>query len=570
MNRIIASLFLLFAIIPVASSQDNRAIVTSCVLDEYNLSANVEGQKVYDHDGDLCALIIVRTAAKGLLFEGGMVGVIDTKYKSGEYWVYVPRGMKRIKIKGDGLEVSEYDFQIPIEGARTYIMTLTVPSKNKSYDTSHQATVLFHIKPENTTVSMGSAPYDVQGNLFRHKFYYGEYDVEVSAPRYRTERFSITVNKDIERVIELIPAYGFVTFTGIPADATAYLDGKKEALSNGKIRELDSGEHKLVVTRPMYLDYSVLFTVSDAESKTISVSMIANYKDATISVPLGADIYLDGNKMGSSEVITKLEYGKHKIEARKDRYQSSVLFLDFNKNSSANIELVAPFPEFAELMINGIQKTDELYINDEKVNYGSGLKLGEGEYSIRIDRPSHSCYTEKRTLHNGEVITISPVHNPIYGSLSVVTSKPGASIFLDGLPVGLSPAHLSNILIGDHVLEIKKEGCNDISTSITINENDLLRVEKELTSIFTVTFVEPKGSLFIDGEYVPNSSKGKDIMVSLPVGKHKVRIQRSDPKYYRDRVATLNVTRDVMFYDKTPRKEYRLFIIMALAYLAPD
>ena len=553
MKRAFVLFFLLLAIVPVALSQGNRAIVTSFALDEYNMSANVEGQKVYDQDGELCALIIVRTAAKGLLFEGGMVGVMAQNYRSGEYWVYIPRGMKRIKIKGEDLEVSIYDFPISIESARTYIMTLTVPSKKKEYDTDHSGIVSFRTVPSTCTVILDNHPFDIKDGYFNQKCFYGDHDVEIIAQRYRPKQFSITVNSGmIDRgTINLTPAFGYITITGIAKDATAYLDGKKIALPNVEVLELDSGEHNLVVKRPLYLDFSRSFSVTDAERKTIKVSMVANYKEVTISAPLDADIYLDGKRIGASEVTAKMEYGTHRIEARKERYSSSVMFMDFKKESNAYIALSAPTPEFAEIMIDNLEDRDVVSVDSYVVKYNSCLRLDPGDYLIRVDRPSYTPYIYQASVKRGDVISIHPTHEPIYGSLSVVTSKPGASLFLDGLPVGLSPAYLSNIIIGDHRLEIKKEGCNDISTSITINENEVLRVEKELTSIFTVTFIDPEGSLFVDGRLI-NKKKATDsnVAVELPAGKHKVKIVSADENY-RDRKSTINVTRNMIF-DKKP------------------
>ena len=70
------------------------------------------------------------TIETGFDFEGGMLGIVKSVQKVSEVWIYIPRGLQKIKIKHQNLGQIEYFFPIPIESARTYELRLESGSAN--------------------------------------------------------------------------------------------------------------------------------------------------------------------------------------------------------------------------------------------------------------------------------------------------------------------------------------------------------------------------------------------------------------------------------------------------------
>jgi len=101
--------------------------VKSFRLLETDLTANLEGTKEIDQNGEVAALIKVITTETGFLFDVGMMGIVRQVQKPGEIWLYVPHGVMRININHQRLgRLDEpYYFQIPIQAARTYELVLT-------------------------------------------------------------------------------------------------------------------------------------------------------------------------------------------------------------------------------------------------------------------------------------------------------------------------------------------------------------------------------------------------------------------------------------------------------------
>ncbi len=83
-----------------------------------------------DLNGDYAGIVKVMLVADGAKFEGG--GVIDQRlHESGEYWVWMAKGSKRIKIYAPGympLDVNFFDdYGIKVESKRTYQLVINVP-----------------------------------------------------------------------------------------------------------------------------------------------------------------------------------------------------------------------------------------------------------------------------------------------------------------------------------------------------------------------------------------------------------------------------------------------------------
>ena len=94
-------------------------------LAEKDLDANTTGTMMYDQNGEICAIIKMKSPLDGFTIDVGSLGVRDVKRVGGELWIYVPSGIRRITLTNPQLgEIRDYAFPVRIEKARTYIMTL--------------------------------------------------------------------------------------------------------------------------------------------------------------------------------------------------------------------------------------------------------------------------------------------------------------------------------------------------------------------------------------------------------------------------------------------------------------
>ena len=107
------------------SASAQNISVASFKMDEMDLTANQQGTIVLDQNGDKCALIKVITTQTGFNFDNGSLGITKVEYHTGEVWVYLPAGSRRISISHSQLgQLRDYQFPVNIEKARTYVLEL--------------------------------------------------------------------------------------------------------------------------------------------------------------------------------------------------------------------------------------------------------------------------------------------------------------------------------------------------------------------------------------------------------------------------------------------------------------
>lgn len=117
-------LFVLFSLLGLTAGAQTIKVESLSLLPN-DLSANRVGTMKKDQNGETAALIKVVTSDKGFTFDGGSLGVVATEQHTGEIWVYVPRGSRKITIKHQYYGVlRDYYYPVSIEGGKTYEMLL--------------------------------------------------------------------------------------------------------------------------------------------------------------------------------------------------------------------------------------------------------------------------------------------------------------------------------------------------------------------------------------------------------------------------------------------------------------
>lgn len=76
--------------------------------------------KVMDSNGVACALLKIGMVAKDPVFSGA----VQSEYKEGEYWVYVPEGTESILIKSSNFVPFNCEFSAPVQSLFTYRLTI--------------------------------------------------------------------------------------------------------------------------------------------------------------------------------------------------------------------------------------------------------------------------------------------------------------------------------------------------------------------------------------------------------------------------------------------------------------
>ena len=440
----ILGMLMLYILIPITGLSQSMS-VESFKLDEKDLTANTKGTLKYDLNGDKCALIKIETTQHNFTFDVGSTGITEVINQNsehpGEIWLYVPYGVKKITIQHPMLGViRDYDLGLSVKKGKTYVLKLTTDQVNTlvvDYDNSQY--LVLEVYPKNAEVYINGIPFklDEFGKL-EMPLAFGTHSYRVTAPDYHSTEGQITIKdkKNKQNLsIRLKQAFGYVSFKSPSSEfdgADIYIDD----VSVGKLPlntfPIRSGLHKVVISKELYREYIDNFAITDSSYVSLTPTFEPNFANVTITTGNDAQIFDNGNLLGTSKWQGRLEAGDHKIEVKKI---------------------------------------------------------------------SHRTVAKNISLENGEKRMISiESPTPIYGALEITSSPSDADVYIDGDKIGKTPFINSTILVGEHNVELKRNGYKTEFETVIIKENETHRISKELADFCDATIsTNVRADVYIDG-----------------------------------------------------------------------
>lgn len=420
MRKFVLSVLMVLGVFVPMSLDAQNISVASFKLLENDLTANTHGTMVLDQNGEVAALIKIVTSEKGFVFDGGMVGITKVKQEVGEVWVYVPHGIKKITIRHEQLGVlRDYFFSVPIEKARTYEMVLTTGKVETVVTHSvNKQYVMFSVQPANAVVELNGVPLEMDSEGFAEKLMpYGTYQYRVSCTDYHTDAGQVVVSEQ----------------------------GKADVK---------------VALRPNF--------------GWVNFSGANQYH--------GANVYVDNECIGQLPLKSgAIKSGDHKVRVVKalyKPYEGQVTVTD-DKVTPFEVELI---PNFAEVTLKTAPE-NEIWIDGKLKGQGQwNGTLELGDYVVEVKRASHR--TASQVLHVTEILaqTIQlPSPTPIYGALDITSTPSRAAVYIDDVKVGETPLIKDKVLVGLHIVTIKKDGYKKSVKTVDVKENATATLSETLT-----------------------------------------------------------------------------------------
>ena len=155
--------------------------------------------------GEACALVKVQLTAKEVGFEGNVIQPVE--YKGGEYWVYMSKGSRELRIKHLAaspafvpchVSFSEYGFT-GLESLATYDLTLLLPQSSSAVQ---KQKLTINYTPSNAFVLVDSKLY--QGNGYIEEFFpVGSHNYQVVATGFVTAEGTVKLNPGAPSIISV-------------------------------------------------------------------------------------------------------------------------------------------------------------------------------------------------------------------------------------------------------------------------------------------------------------------------------------------------------------------------------
>ena len=262
-------------------------------------------------------------------------------------------------------------------------------------------------------------PWNVADGIASKKMDYGVYHYAISADRYHKTEGSFTVSDtNNELDIQLRPQFGWLNVSGDNSAQGAYVFATNH--STGDVKqigtiplqntELNAGAYSLRIQKTKYKDYLTTIQIEEGDTTTIRPVLEANFAQLTLAVQNGAEIWLDGNQLGTTSWTGTLELGEYTLEARQANHRSSYTQVVVSEQSvGKTIQLNNPKPIYGTFEVSGSPADAMVYVDGKKAGT-TPLVVNNvlvGAHKIRIEKEGYDIQEKSVQLAEGQETAVA-------------------------------------------------------------------------------------------------------------------------------------------------------------------
>lgn len=230
--------------------------------------------------------------------------------------------------------------------------------------------------------------------------------------------------------------------------------------------------------------------------------------------PKNASILLDGGlvSLDNDGVYSqRLKLGRHNYEIAAQGYAVEKGSFILRAGESQRLDLsVTLVSAKATLLVTCATADADIYINDEKkekTHKGWNGSLDPGNYLIEARKEGYITQKRSVTLSNNQNLKVElPALVASTGLLDINYKPIRAEVLIDGEKKGTSPNLFSNLAVGNHRVEIRKEGYRSETMTVTIEEGQTTSLSGNLTEYILTTTKATNGSALGSSSIASTSS----------------------------------------------------------------
>lgn len=324
-------------------------------------------------------------------------------------------------------------------------------------------------------------------------------------------------NTTINLIGIVTPIYGKISVTSSPSGAVLYLDGLSKGTTPITVTSVTPGTHTVDLTLTSYQDYHTTVTVTAGQIATLTATLTPIPTTGGLSItstPSGATILVDGIKTGVTPMGVELLPGSHVVKLQKAGYveYTGTFVVVAGKMSPVTVQLVAlqqttTTPTVHQTTATGggtltIQSIPtNATIRLDGVSQGTTPKsisnLKAGPHTVILSYAGYNDWTGTVTILEGATMPITitlvaaaltPSSSPSFpmfpsgsGTLTIRSSPEGATVYLDGERLGVTPLTLPNVTPGVHRILLTYSGYSDYQETVQVSAGAESMVAAQLT-----------------------------------------------------------------------------------------
>ena len=295
---------------------------------------------------------------------------------------------------------------------------------------------------------------------------------------------------------------GNITFSSTPSGANIYIDNVLQTPTTpATITGVSAGSHNYILKLSGYSDATGSVTVTAGQTSSVTVTLTPVTGSISFSSsPSGANIYLDGTLVAlTPATITGVSAGSHTYKLSLTGYTDATGSVTVTAGQTAAVSVTltpvvttgsisfASTPSGADIYLDGTIQTPKTPATITNVS------AGNHSYILRLTGYNDSTGTV--TVTTGQTATVSATLVPTPGNISFSSSPSGASIYLDGTLVALTPATITGVSAGSHTYSLKLSGYGDATGTVTVVAGQTVNVSVTLAPASYAAWIASLGGI---------------------------------------------------------------------------
>lgn len=274
------------------------------------------------------------------------------------------------------------------------------------------------------------------------------------------------------------------------------------------------------------------------------------------SVPVGADVILDGAYLGETPVVTEVSSTgtpSHSISISRYGYETWTT-TQGSPEPGETIYITARLQPHVET--GSIEVTSSPGGAIARLDGGETLQtpatftaVPAGRHTIEISMAGYFPYTTTVSVSAGRTSSVGATLSPMQatGSLRVSSSPQGAEVYIDEFYRGYTPVVIGSLSTGRHTVRLHLSGYQDSIRNVDITAGSESVVSLSMTPVYQPTTGDiqvssvPEGAaIYLDGNYRGNTLSGNPFDITgVSPGTHTVSLLKSG---YQDYSTSVSVT----------------------------
>jgi len=336
-------------------------------------------------------------------------------------------------------------------------------------------------KPEGARIMMGNI--DVGKTPRRFEFRKGEYVLRWMLDGFEPVERKIQIegggkyrfHQPLERAK---PPGGTaeLTLETKPKGAEVVINGRSYGTKGVKAQILTVGTYEVVIRKDGYKELTFQLSMKDRERLKLNKHLSKKPpppKDGFLALkttPPGATAVVNNVEIGTTPLKKfPLRPGFYTVQCNLPHHEpvQESFEVQSKRTTRLNLKLTSMF---ATLKVETIPPGAMVFLNGSDMGEtpGTWAQVQPGDYELLVSKIGHREHMQRVKLTRDQTTSINVDLSQAPAALTIKTRPPGATVFVDGSPVGVSPLSRHSVEPGMHQLEVQLEGYKFARGEITL------------------------------------------------------------------------------------------------------